>query len=392
MERIFLNFLLFLFACLPAFLFHPFQRKRYSWCFILCSLLGAFLLYPLPRFALLLYALLLGICLFFVLYKPTGHSKLSSFFLCWNGSIAVLSTGHLLYTVSSLTPSAWFLLLFSFLVGLSFGLAIYWLSRWMTEDTVWLSEEHRISPLPLLITIFCLMLLLTFFGERFPIGCVFVAAVLQSLSLMVISLWNNMTLSVRHSQESSENSRQSIHLIDNASRDSEAALLRKLTESNNKLHQISLAYQNGDKETVSTLLNLSEEQGPSYCSHFLLDAILRSSAHEARNADLLPNFQLQLGKLQNFPLSDIGVLVDLMLILMIEHHPGKADTLRLRMQEWSDALIVVVGRRDPLRSVPESKMNTLLQLTKEYHGWLELTEKDRGICLSAVLFRPNAKE
>ena len=36
-------------------------------------------------------------------------------------------------------------------------------------------------------------------------------------------------------------------------------------------------------------------------------------------------------------------------------------------------------------------MNVLRQLAEEYNGWLELTEKGRGICLSAVLFRPAEK-
>lgn len=392
MKELVQNSLLFLFAFLPAFLFRPFHRKRFTWCFVLCALLGAFLLQPFPRFALSLYALLLGLCLFLVVYQQLEHGKLSGFLLCWSSGVAVLNTAHLLHTPALSRITAWFLLLFSLLVALALGLASHWLSRWTTEDAVWLSEDHKVSPLPLLITILSLLLFLTFFGGALPIGCIFFALVLQILLLMILSLWDNMALSVRHSKESSESSRKSVHLIDHASRSSEATLQRRLTESNNKLHQASLAYQSGNKEVLSTLLELPDEQGSSYCSHLLLDAILRHGARKAQEVGLFPNFQLQLGNMQDFFLPDIGVLVDLMLELMTERHPGKSDTLRLRMQEWGDALIVVVGRRDPLSAVPENKMNTLLQLTEEYHGWLELAEKGRGIRLSAVLFRPTVEK
>ena len=255
-----------------------------------------------------------------------------------------------------------------------------------------LSEDHKISPLPLLIAISAFLLLLALLGSELPIGCILISIVLQSLLLMLLSLWDNMSLAVRHSKESSEHSQKSVHLIDHASRSSEATLQRHLTESNNRLHQVSLAYQNGDKAALSSLLEFPDEPGSSYCSHLLLDAILRNGARKARDAGLLPNFQLQLGSMKDFFLPDVGVLVNLMLELMTECHPGSSDTLRLRMQEWGDALIVVVGRRDFLNAVPENKMNALLQLTEEYHGWLELAEKDRGIRLSAVLFRPLAEK
>lgn len=385
-------FLFFLLVCLPAFLFRPFARKRFGWCFLPCALLGELLLYSLPRLAFFLYALVLGIFLFFVMYKPLQYGKLSGFFLCWSGSISVLSIGHLLNTTSSSDLTVWFLLLFTLFVALTLGFICRWLSRWTTEDVFWLSEDHKISPLPLLIIISVFQLLLTFFGETLPVICIVVSLTLQAILLLILSLWDNMTLSVRHSQESSENSRQSVHLIDHASRSSEAVLQRQLTEINNKLQQARLAYHSGNKDILDALLDPPEEQGNSYCSQLLLDAILRHSAHEAHEVGLLTNFQLQLGGMRDFPLSDIGVLLDLMLGLMIEPHPGKPDTLRLRMQEWGDALVVVVGRRDSLRAVAESKMNTLLQLTEEYHGWLELTEKERGICLSAVLFRPTAEK
>lgn len=392
MEQLIRDFLLFLFSFLPAFLFRPFARKRYAWCFVLCSLLGAFSLQPFPRFALPVYALLLGLCLFFVLYKPLARGKLSGLLLCWSSGIAVLNTGHLLHTLALSDMTAWFLLLFSLLAALSLGFASHWLSRWTTEDTVWLSEDHSVSPLSLLITISALLWILTLCGEAFPIGCAFFALALASLLLMILSLWDNMALSVRHSRQSSEESRKSVHLIDHASRSSEATLQRRLTESNNKLYQVSLAYQNGDKAALCALLDLSDRPDNSYCPYLQLDAILHHRARKAREAGLFPNFQLQLGGMRNFFLPDIGVLVGLMLDLMTERHPGKPDTLRLRMQEWGDALVVVVGRHDLLNTVPENIMSTLLQLTEEYHGWLELAEKERGIRLSAVLFRPTGEK
>lgn len=387
MEQYIQSILFFLFACLPAFLFRSFPRKRFGWCFLPCALLGALFLYFFPRTAFLLYALLLGLFLFFAVYRPLKIGKLSGFFLCWSGSLSILCIGHL-YIISPAGLTLWFFLAFVFVVSLSFGLAAYWLFRWTAEDTFRLSEERRISPLPPLIMITCFQFLLTFFGEFFPVGCVLISVALQIILLMILSLWNNMTLSVRHSQESSENSRQSAHLIDHASRSSAAELQRQLTESRNKLHQARLAYHSGNKEVLDTLLDLPEEQSGSYCSQLLLDAILRHSAHEAQEVGLLTNFKLQLGSMRDFPLSDIGVLLGIMLELLSEPHPGKPDTLRLRMQEWSDALVIVVGRREPLRVVPESKMNTLRQLAEEYHGWAELAEKEHGICLSAVLFRP----
>lgn len=388
MRLLVLNSLLFLFSCLPAFLFRPFPIKRFAWCFVLCAPLSAFLFQPFPRFSFFFYALLLGLFLFLSIYRVIESGKLSGFLLCWSGGLTVLSSGHLLHAVASTGAAAWFLLLFSLFEGIVFGFAARLLFQRGSEDMVQLTEDHKVSPLPLLFIISAFLFLLTLFGAELPIGCIPISIVLHSLLLMILSLWDNMSLAVRHSKESSEHSQKSVHLIDHASRSSEATLLRQLTESNNKLHQVSLAYQNGDKATLSSLLELPDTQGSSYSPHLLLDAILRSSARKARDAGLLPNFQLQLGSMENFFLPDIGVLVNLMLELMSERHPGDPDTLRLRMQEWGNALIVVVGRRDSLNSVPENKMNALLQLTEEYHGWLELAEKDRGIRLSVVLFRP----
>lgn len=392
MKQFVQSFLLFLFACLPTFFFRPFRRKRFFWCFILCALSGAFLFQPFPRFALFFYALLLGLCLLLVVYMPLEHGKLSGFLLCWSCGLAVLSIGRPPHTAALSGRTEWLVLSLSLFAALVFAFFSRWLSRWEIEDTVWLSEERKVSPLPLLITISFLLLLLTFGETGFSIDRIVIAGVLQILLLMILSLWSNMALSVLHSKESSENSRKSVHLIDSASRSSEATLQRQLTESNNKLQQVSLAYQNGDEAALSVLLDLPEDTGSSYCSLPLLDAILRHSARKSEAADLLPNFQLQLGSMRNFFLPDVGVLVDLMLELMTERHPGKPDTLRLRMQEWGDALVVVVGRRDPLHTVPENTMNTLLQLTEEYHGWLEFAEKGHGIRLSAVLFRPAAKK
>lgn len=386
------SFLLFLFACLPAFFFRPFCRKRFFWCFILCSLSGAFLFQPFPHFALFFYALLLGLCFLLVIYKPLEHGKLSGFLLCWSSGLAVLNIGHLPHTDVFSVRTEWLVLSLSLFAALVLAFFSRWLSRWTTEDEVWLSEESKVSPMPLLITISLLLLLLTFRGTDSFINRTVIASVLQVLLLMILSLWNNMALSVLHSKESSENSRKSVHLIDSASRSSEATLQRRLTESNNKLQQVSLAYQNGDEAALSALLDLPKDTGRSYCSLPLLDAILRHSARRSEAADLLPNFQLQLGSMRNFFLPDVGVLVDLMLELMTERHPGKPDTLRLRMQEWGDALVVVVGRRDPLNAVSENTMDTLLQLTEEYHGWLEFAEKGHGIRLSAVLFRPADKK
>ena len=386
------SLLLFLFACLPAFFFRPFHRRRFFWCFILCALLGAFLLHPLDRFAIFFYALLLGICLFPLVYKPLKHGRLSGFLLCWNGGLAVLNIGRLPRPSELSGTAEWLVLALALAAALVFAFFSRWLSGWTTEDSVYLSEDNKASPLPLMITISIPQLLLTFAGTDFSVGRIFIAAVLHSLLLMLLSLWNNLTLSVLHSLESSENSRKSLQLIDSASRSSEATLQRHLTESSNRLRQVSLAYQNGDKAALSALLELPDDMGSSYCAFPLLDAILRHGARESEAAGLRPNFQLQLGSMRNFFLPDVGVLIELMLELMTERHPGEQDTLRLRMQEWGDALIVVAGRRDPLNFVPENTMHTLLQLTEEYHGCLEFAKKGQGIRLSAVLFRPAAEK
>ena len=387
MEQFLPSFLFFLFTCLPPLFFRPLNRKRFAPCLFLCLLASA----AEPDFPclLFLFALGLGLFLFFAVRHSPSCATMPAFSLCWGGCLAVLDVGHLLFSILSSALTTWVLLLLTFLIALAFALASRWFSRWTLEDAIQLSEEQSITPATPLVILLFLLLFCSLFGGYFPLICACIAVFLHILLLLLLSLWNNMTLTIRHSRESSENSRQSVQAIDRASRSTEAELRRRLTESDNKLHQVKLAFQNGDRDTLASLLELSQEaEESSYSSFLLLDAILRHRAAEARKAGLQPNFQLRLGTMNGFSLAEIGVLLDLMLTLMGEPHPGNQDdALRLRMQEWGDALVIVVGRRDALRTLPEDKMNVLRQLTGDRLGWLELTEKEKGICLSAVLFR-----
>lgn len=155
---------------------------------------------------------------------------------------------------------------------------------------------------------------------------------------------------------------------------------------------MSLAYQNNDEAALAYLLDSGEERsGVSYCSYLMLDAILREDAARAQKAGLKTDFKLRLGGMSGFSLADTGVMPDTVLSLLSEDHPGTPDVLRLRVQEWGDALVLTAGRRNFLYALPEEKMNVLRQLTEDYNGWLELTEKGMGIRLFAVLFRPAEK-
>ena len=391
MVQIILNILFLLSACLPALLFPPVRQNRLMWvmpgCALLCGVFTA------SALLLFIYALLLGACLWFLTYKLPEDGKLLSFVLCWGGCLAVLGGGHFLRGGAPASIMTWLFLALMICAALAFGFAINWCTRWTLEDSMPLSDERSISPLPLLFILAGILLLLTLLCGRFPLGCTVSAAVLQVFTLLITALWRDMSLAVRHSQETSDHSRQSMRVIDRASRSSEAELQRQLAESNNKLLLARLAYRNNDHASLAEVLDISEEQdAATYCSFPLLDAVLRHSAYEARRSGMTPNFQLQLGGLRDFSLSDIGVMLDMMLGVMTEHHPGKPDMLRLCVQEWGNALIMTVGRHDRLYSVDGDKLDTLNQLTAERGGWSEFAEKENWICLSAVLFRPSAEK
>lgn len=391
MARIILNILFLLSACVPALFFLPVRKSRLMWILPVCALLCG--MNPASVLLFFIYALLLGVCLWFLAYKLPENGKLLNFVLCWGGCAAVLDSGHFLRGSAPASVITWLFLVLVICLALAFGFAINWSTRWTLEDGMPLSEDNRISPIPLLLILVGILLLLIPAGGRFPLGCAIAAVMLQVLILLVTALWRDMSLAVRHSQQTSDHSRQSMRVIDRASRSSEAELRRQLAESNNKLLLARLAYRNNDRKALTEVLDIPEELDTTpYCSFPLLDAVLRHAAYEARRSGMTPNFQLQLGGLRDFSLSDIGVMLDMMLGVMTEHHPGEPDFLRLRVQEWGNALVMTAGRHDHLRSIDDDKLDTLNQLAADRGGWSAFTEKENWICLCAVLFRPSAEK
>ena len=393
MEQIIPVLLLFLFACIPALLFRPLQLKRYLWGFLLCAG-GAAILLPegfVP--GVFLYALLLGAYLYFAVYRPRKQGKFLGFCLCFSGCMAVLGAAHALLSSDFPSLTGYALLLYSLTLGVGYGFALRIIFREESDDVLPLSEEQKLSPrLPLLMILLCQMFLLLF-GAALPVLCLSISLFLALLSLLLLSLWSNMSLAVLRSRECSELDKQSRQAIDHVNRGTEAELQRRMTESNNRLLQASFAFRRNDKEELQLLLGAADESGSiTYSDNHLLDAILRHRAYEARRSEMTPSFRLQLGAMKGFDLSDIGVVLDMMLGMMSEHHPGHKDMLRLRMQEWGDTLVIVVGRHDCLRMAPEEQMNAMRHLVEEYGGCLELAEWGRDLCLSAVLFRPPAAE
>ena len=393
MKQIIAILLLFLFACIPALLFRTLRLKRCLWGFLLCAGGGAFLLPEGFSPGVFLYALLLGAYLYLMVYRPREQGRCLAFCLCFSGCMAVLGTAHALLASDFPSLTGYALLLYALALGAGYGSALRVIFREESEDILPLSEEQTLSPrLPLLTILICQLLLLLF-AAALPVLCLCMSLLLALLSLLLLSLWNNMSLTVLRSRESSERGKQSRQAIDHVNRGTEAELQRRLTESNNRLLQASFAFRRNDKEELQLLLGTADEPGIiTYSDNHLLDAILRHRAYEARRSEMTPSFRLQLGTMKGFDVSDVGVVLDMMLGMMSEHHPGHQDMLRLRMQEWGDTLVIVVGRHDCLRMAPEEQMNAMRHLIEEYGGCLELAEWGRNLCLSAVLFRPPVVE
>ena len=248
MERLLLNFLSLLAAALPALVFRPFRKKWFRWLFALVSLLAApFLTFSLSFFV---YALLLGLFLWFCLCRQLPQGRVVSFCLCWNGCLAALGVAAALRDSVLCFP-------LTLCAAALFVFTAKWLSRWSLEDTISLSGEQSISPLPLLLPLTPLLLLLLILPFRqYPVLRAVAALLLQGFTLLTVALWSNIALAVRHALESSQHSRQAFERIN---RNSGTELRRQLTESNNRLRQLSLAVRSGDSAAIDALLDPPEE-------------------------------------------------------------------------------------------------------------------------------------
>jgi len=386
--RVVLGFLTSAMCCLPSLVSRQLDLKRRWWLYGCCILLGGAILWSDIPGSAAIYAVLLGACIVLSFFRSEKPGKYLRIALCWGSGMATLC-GRFLFSAQAVFLSAVSVLI----VSTGFSFASRWLSKWTAEDFVALTEEKKTSPMLLMCFLLGVLFVITAVSEVFSVACAWLAVAFGIAIALTITLWNDLSLAVSHSLETSQQRQSRMAAIDRASRDSDAEIFRQLTECRNHITQLQLAYGNHDMAAVDALLSTeTDSRRRSYTDNMLLDAVLRNRAYQIEKRGMRTDFILQIDSIRGYSISDIGVILETMLDLISDSFGGSHDLVKLRVQTWHRMIIMTAGRRSGIQSIPELKRETLRQLADDYHGWFEIAEFGKETRISVVLLDPVRRE